>query len=174
MQEGAKKARKKRLIITFTTTSCLFVFPFTKFPENLYFLVPGIAEAGAFFLIIIWVEVKSHFIKRKKKATTQQLFSTLNKSIETLKGEINNTPDKSVKNILKEQLAELYKERGQEDAIQRKKLRHDLGKLEEDEKSCKQESEALREQLIQKAEEQAEKILEESQKNKQTNDNQNK
>lgn len=63
--------------------------------------------------------------------------------------------------MLSKQLVELYKERDQEHATHRRSLRDDIQKLEEDDTQRKLQSDSIKEQLIQKAGEEIEKITDE-------------
>lgn len=161
MQGGEKETKKKRLIITSITTFCLFALPYTPIPEGMFFLMPGIAETAAFLGVLAWVEFKSSAVSKKTAATKSELISTLDKSIEKLNGEIAAATSPAIIKVLNKELTGLYKERSQELAMHRNKLRDDINKLEEDRKSCKLESESLKEQLIQKAGEEMDKIIEE-------------
>lgn len=160
MQGGEKETKKKRFIITTVTTSCLFALPFTPIPEGMFFLMPGIAEAAAFLGILAWIELKSRAVSKKTAATKNELISTLDKSIDKLTGEAAAATDPEIINVLNKELTELYKERSQDLAGHRKKLRDNIHKLEQDEKSLQIESESLKEQLIQKAEDELDKIIE--------------
>ncbi|MBA2928598.1 hypothetical protein G9Q86_08435 [Pseudomonas sp. CCUG 57209] len=160
MQGGEKETKKKRLIITTVTTSCLFVLPFTPIPEGMFFLMPGIAEGAAFLAILAWIEFKGRAVSKKTAATKSELLSTLDKSIDKLTGEVAAATSPAIIKVLNKELTELYKERSQDLAIHRKKLRDDIHKLEQDEKALKTESESLKDQLTQKAEEELDKIIE--------------
>lgn len=171
MQGGLKRSRTGRIVITSITTTCLFILPLTSIPDGILFLVPGIAEAAAFLFVIIWSELKGQNIRKKAEAQKTELLSTIENSIESLNLELSKTKDQKIKAAIKKELEELYRERNQERATHRKKLRDNISKLEEDEKSCKLESETARDQLTQRAEQELEKITEESKANQSNTQN---
>ena len=149
MQEGAKGGGKRRVVITSATTLCLIAAPYVAISERFAFLIPGVAELAAYVVLIFWVEHKERSASKKAEVVRTELRSSIEEAIAKLADERQRaTP--AIRKVLDKQLMELYKERDQEFAEHRNKLREDFHKLCEDQKASRVESETLKSQAVQK------------------------
>lgn len=156
-----KEPNKKRIVITATTTASLLLLPYIKAPESLFFMVPIIAEGVAFVGLIIWANHKEKSAGKRTKTATTELKVSIDDAIDKLKNDISNTKDPLMLTALNKQLLELYEERSDEYKKTRDKIRGNIKKSEEEEKSYASEATEYKEQLAKKANEEIEKIGEE-------------
>lgn len=152
MEKAKKENAKTRIAITLTTMLCLFLLPYIKLPSNISFLVPGIAEVIAYFVLMLWVEHKDRSAERKSSGAHSKLKSSIHEEIKSIKEEIKTTTDETVLKILNKQLLSLYEERTTESLKERERLRGDIEKYNEEKESYKDEMKNLKDKASKKIE----------------------
>lgn len=163
MQDENKKNNKKRIFIATATTISLLILPHTEVPESLMFTVPLIAEGVGFLGLIAWSGYKGKSAKKRKITATTELKTSIEQDIDKCQQDIEKTNDPLIKDTLRKQLMDLYEERRQENKITRDKIRADITKSEEEEKSYAAEAIDYKKELANKASEEIEKINEQNQ-----------
>lgn len=157
MKEGEGKIGGKRVIITSVTTFSLFALPYANIPEELLFVVPGIIEFIAFVILFVWVAYQSGRISKKKFDASESLRRSIDDEIEKLTVEVERARNPSTARLLEKQLAELYKERAEQSAVRRKRLKDDIQKYDDHGSRIEAEKETIKTDLVRKIGEELDK-----------------